>query len=84
MRRAGDTARLWLTVAEGGKWTVAEIDQELRAGHRTLQRRLEQMSNAGMLTEYQTEPPTWGVTPECTVPRDVTLAEILRAVGVSR
>lgn len=74
---------IWLKVAEGGKWTLAEIRQAVpTVSEKSVKSALREMANSGALTEYEDSPLRYGVTPDCTVPRGLTLVEVLRAVGV--
>lgn len=77
---SGINAQAWLAIASGGKWSRAEVRAEIRsATDKQLDQSLRVMVDNGMLTRF--DDGTYGVTHECTIPRGMTVAEVLRATG---
>jgi hypothetical protein len=89
----GLARELWLTMLrEGGRWTARELEEQLPAemqaakGARSV---LLEMARIGMATRYGTQPTggtvgrkpyAYGVTPECRMPRAVTVGDVLACV----
>lgn len=73
--------RVWLTVAEGGgHWTIPEMARAMPTMSAVgIKSSVEQMIANGSLIEYANA--EYGVTYDCTIPRGLTVAEVLRAAG---
>lgn len=76
------TARIWLKVAEGGRWTTTELRKalpELRGAD--IDNAARRMGKAGQFDEFQGPAGMqFGITGECTVPNGVTVDQVLKAV----
>ena len=79
---SGYSARVWLAIAEGGRWTRDEVRQVVpNVDSKHLAAALGTMTDAGMLDVDALG--RYGVTPDCTIPRGLTLAEVLKATGAA-
>ena len=80
----GTTRTLWLhMLKEGGRWTATELAAETRTDRRQADRLLRQMATIGHAVKFEGEPSSFGVTPDCRVPREVTLADLHRAEALA-
>jgi len=74
--------RVWMTVAQGGRWTAEEVKKELGAVGRTVDRALYAMTVGGLLAKFDGETVQYGITEDCITPRMTTVGEMLQAMGV--
>lgn len=74
--------QVWLTVAEGGRWTAQEVKERVKAQPAEIDRALYAMSHGGMLTKFDGAPVKYGVTQDCITPRQTSVSEIFKAMGM--
>ena len=81
---SGFNKQVWMTVAQGGRWTAEEVKKELGAmGRRHVDRALYMMAVGGLLARFDGgERIQYGITPDCLTPRMTTVGEVLQAMGV--
>jgi len=78
----GFNKRVWMAVAEGGRWTAAEIEAVTGVRGRSMARVLYGMNNGGLLVKFDGAPPKYGITDDCITPRQTSVGELLTAMGV--
>jgi hypothetical protein len=80
---SGYTAKAWQTVASGGLWTMGEIRKACSQydGH-LIDNAVRSMVSSGMLVRHEGDSPRYGVTKDCSVPRGLTLGELMKVLGV--
>lgn len=84
--RIGNNKRMWLhLLAEGGRWSIAEIAEATHMNAGAVGSGLYRMTLQGMVTQHPTSRgrarTEFGVSLACKVPLGVTLAE-LQQIGV--
>jgi len=80
--------RVWLhLLAEGGRWSIAEISDATHIDNGAVNSGLYRMSLQGMVMQHPTNRgrarTEFGVTKACKIPLGVTLAE-LQSIGIVR
>jgi hypothetical protein len=81
---SGYTAKAWMTIASGGRWTVPEVKKALpREDPKLVENAVRAMLASGMVIRYEGTQPTYGVTKECTIPRGVSVKEVFQVMGVA-
>jgi hypothetical protein len=79
---SGYTAEAWRTIASGGRWTIAEVQKACHVHHpKLIQNAVMSMATSGMLIRYEGERIQYGVTEDCTIPRGMTLREVLKVMA---
>ena len=80
---SGFSKKVWMTVAQGGRWTAEEIKKELGITGPHVDRALYAMSAGGLLSKFEGDRVLqYGITPDCLTPRMTTVREMLEAMGV--
>jgi len=79
---SGFNKQVWMTVAQGGRWTAEEVKKELGAVGRNVDRALYAMTVGGLLAKFEGEQVQYGITEDCITPRMTTVGEMLQAMGV--
>ena len=80
---SGFNKQVWMTVAQGGRWTADEIKKELGMAGRQVERALYAMSVGGLLSKFEGDKVQYGITQDCLTPRMTTVGEMLQAMGVT-
>lgn len=76
-------AAVWLMMLrEGGRWSAAEVGARIGMDQSQVANNLRAMEQFGTLKRWDrgdkpTDRVRFGVTPECTIPRGVTVADIV-------
>jgi hypothetical protein len=79
---SGYNALVWMTVATGGKWTRQEVYKALPSiGPKHINVALTTLARSGSITAYPGD--TFGLTHDCTVPRGLSVGEVLKATGAA-
>lgn len=79
---SGYNAMVWKTVATGGKWTRQEVYKALPSiGAKHINGALTTLAQSGSITTYPND--TFGLTHDCTVPRGVSVGEVLQVTGAA-
>lgn len=79
---SGYTAKAWMTIASGGRWTAPEVKKALpKEDPKLIENAIRAMLVSGMVKRYEGDHPTYGVTKDCTIPRGVSVAEVFKAMG---
>jgi DNA-binding HxlR family transcriptional regulator len=77
----GCTAKAWLAMASGGRWTFGELRKAvIGPSPKTLENAVRSMVTAGMARRYDGETISYGITSDCTIPRGMTIEQVMRAV----
>ena len=76
----------WLAIASGGWWTSREVWESLDndATRQQIHESLHHMATHGFIEKRRTSPMQYAVSPACKVPQGLTVAEVLRALGVTK
>jgi predicted transcriptional regulator len=82
----GASARIWLfLLKEGGRWDAGSIARAIFEDDMSVHQLTRSMAGAGMLKRFERQLPKgkneYAVTPDCKVPRDVTIAELQRCLA---
>jgi hypothetical protein len=81
---SGYTAKAWMTIASGGRWTAPEVKAELpNEDPKLIDNAIRAMLASGMVMRYEGDHPTYGVTWDCTIPRGVSVKQLLQVMGVA-
>jgi hypothetical protein len=78
----GFNKTVWMVVAQGGRWTVAEIRAAVGLGKAPVDRAVYAMTKNRLLEQYPGKPVTYGISKDCITPRQTTVGEMLKAMGV--
>lgn len=77
---SGYNALVWMKVATGGKWTLPELYRELPSiGQKHINGAVKSMLESGALKHY--DGGKFGVVMASTVPRGVTVGDVLACTG---
>lgn len=79
---SGINVQVWLKVATGGRWSVTELNEALpQLPAKAVDGSARQLAAAGMLDLHHGDAGlSFGITRDCTVPRGITVAQVLQAV----
>lgn len=85
--KSGVTQRLWLFMLEqGGRWTVAELAEQMGQGATYMDRILWSMHDVGSVTKYRSgarkNGVAFGVSPRNSMPHGLKLQQVAQALGV--
>jgi hypothetical protein len=77
-------ADVWLMMlAEGGRWSAAQVGARIDMDQTSVASNLRAMASFGCMKRYERDPMDrhsrvrFGITPECVVPRGITLTQLL-------
>lgn len=86
MTAAAITPKVWThMLAEGGRWSAAELGEFARVERKQIENLLFSAVNKGYVVRFddasRANGSAYGVTAACRIPQGVHLNEILKAVG---
>lgn len=84
MSAEGINKEVWMTIAQGGRWTAGEVKDALCDRSQRIDRALYALSRNGLIEQYGTEPVKYGISNDCITPRQTTVGELLRAMGYGK
>lgn len=84
--RTGLTPKLWThMLAQGGRWTAAELAEIARVERKQVENVLLSSVNRGFVVRYEVSDrangTAYGVTSDCRVPQDIHLKDILKSIS---
>jgi transcription initiation factor IIE alpha subunit len=80
----GLNKEVWMTIAQGGRWTVGEVKEALCNKSQKVDRALYALRRNGLIEQYGTEPVKYGISNDCITPRKTTVGEVLAVMGYGK